>query len=194
MARPVAADYNDKRRHLLKTAAHVFAREGYHGASMAMVANEAGISKANLYHYCKAKDDLLFEIIETQLQDLVDALNAAQDRALTPREQLTANVVTLIQVYRDADDEHKVQIREMQALSDDKRQQLYAIERYLVQAISEALVNACPTLHETPDRIKPITMSLFGMMNWQFMWFRENGAMTREQYGEMIVAMVLDGV
>jgi hypothetical protein len=36
-------------------------------------------------------------------------------------------------------------------------------------------------------------MSLFGMLNWNFLWFREDGALSREDYAELVVAILLDG-
>jgi TetR/AcrR family transcriptional regulator len=36
-------------------------------------------------------------------------------------------------------------------------------------------------------------MSLFGMLNWAFFWFRENGPMTRRDYAELAARMVVLG-
>jgi AcrR family transcriptional regulator len=51
MARPRAADHDDKRAALLDTAASVFATRGFDGASMSDIARALGVSKALIYHY-----------------------------------------------------------------------------------------------------------------------------------------------
>ena len=51
MARPIAKDHSEKRAHILRIAARVFADGGIARASMAQVAEACGISKANIYHY-----------------------------------------------------------------------------------------------------------------------------------------------
>ncbi|MEY8840231.1 TetR/AcrR family transcriptional regulator, partial [Cribrihabitans sp. XS_ASV171] len=47
MARTIAKDHDQKRAQILKSAARVFAREGFDRASMTQLARECGISKAN---------------------------------------------------------------------------------------------------------------------------------------------------
>ena len=41
--------------------------------------------------------------------------------------------------------------------------------------------------------LKPLTMSLFGMLNWNYMWFRPGGPLGREDYARLAVGLVLDG-
>jgi TetR/AcrR family transcriptional regulator len=50
MARPRAADHDDKRQAILAAAATLFAEHGYDGTAMAEVARACGVSKALLYH------------------------------------------------------------------------------------------------------------------------------------------------
>jgi TetR/AcrR family transcriptional regulator len=41
--------------------------------------------------------------------------------------------------------------------------------------------------------LSPVTMSLFGMLNWHSMWFRADGPMTREAYAELVTDLILAG-
>ena len=41
--------------------------------------------------------------------------------------------------------------------------------------------------------LKPVTMSLFGMLNWHYMWFREQGAVSREAYADLATTVLLEG-
>ena len=40
----------------------------------------------------------------------------------------------------------------------------------------------------------PATMSLFGILNWTYMWFRPDGPISREDYAEMVTTLMLQGV
>ena len=62
MARPRAADYDDKRAAILRRAAELFAEKGYDRTSMTEIAAALGVSKALFYHYSPSKDALLFDI------------------------------------------------------------------------------------------------------------------------------------
>ncbi|MGB7317185.1 MAG: helix-turn-helix domain-containing protein, partial [Planktotalea sp.] len=84
MPRPIAKDHAEKRLHILKEAARVFAEEGIARASMAQVAVAAGVSKANIYHYYDSKHALLFDILDSYLCALRDRLAGLDLNALTP--------------------------------------------------------------------------------------------------------------
>jgi AcrR family transcriptional regulator len=52
------------RGRILDAARAVFSEQGYHGASMAVVARQAGLGKAALYHYFKSKQAILIALHE----------------------------------------------------------------------------------------------------------------------------------
>ena len=55
------------RQHLLKAAAIVFARKGFHGATLDEVAATAGFSKGAVYSNFKSKDDLFLELLDDRI-------------------------------------------------------------------------------------------------------------------------------
>ncbi|MGG7568276.1 TetR/AcrR family transcriptional regulator [Rhodovulum sp. DZ06] len=190
MARTRAADYDEKREALLQGAARVFATGGYHGASMSALARECGVSKALLYHYWESKEALLFDLIHGHIEGLAEAMEAAP-REGDARERLEALVAALIEAYRDSDAEHKVQLNELSNLPEEGRAAVRMQERRLVEMMTEAVAAAAPELPR--DKLRPAVMSLFGMLNWAWTWFRDDGPMTRAEYAKMVTALFLDG-
>ncbi len=195
MARTRASDFEEKQHGLLMSAAAVFAEQGMDKASMAQVASHSGVSKALLYHYYPSKDVLIFAIIHSHLVDLEASVAAAADETLAPEEQLRRLVGVVLEKYRGADDAHKVQLVGVSALSDEQRAEIRAVERQIVRHFSTVLRRINPDL-DRPERplLMPVTMSLFGMMNWVYMWFRDGGTITREDYAEMATTLVLEGI
>jgi AcrR family transcriptional regulator len=57
----------ETRERLLEAAARVFARRGYHGASVDEIADEAGFSTGALYSNFDGKEDLFLAIVEAEL-------------------------------------------------------------------------------------------------------------------------------
>lgn len=194
MARTRASDYDDKRQAMLHRAAIVFARDGYDRASMAQLAAECGVSKALLYHYYASKEALLFDIIESHLQDLVTAVSEADEPQLDPERRLEVLVSALLEAYRDADAEHKVQIAGLRLLPVEDQERLKALERDLVAIFAEAIRALHPALFAGRPLIKPVTMSLFGMLNWFYMWFREGGPVSRADYARLATQVLVGGV
>ncbi len=195
MARTRAADFEEKQRVILDHAAQVFADQGMEKASMSQIASVAQVSKALLYHYYPSKDALIFAIIITHLEGLDAAIEEADDPSLPPRLRLRKLVGTVLENYRGADNQHKVQLNATAALSDDQKAEITALERRIVRRFSTVLDQLNPALNDK-DRplLMPVTMSLFGMMNWVYMWFRDGGRISREDYADVATTLILEGI
>ncbi len=74
------------RDQLLAAAARVFARRGYHGASMNEIAAEAGFSKGALYWNFASKEDLFFELLDA-LDERLRTLIATATRSPTGEQR-----------------------------------------------------------------------------------------------------------
>jgi TetR/AcrR family transcriptional regulator len=192
VARPRAADYGEKRGALLHQAAVLFAENGYDRTSMSDIAKTLGVSKALFYHYYRSKDDLLFDIIRTHLQILTEVTQTAA-LSLEPAEvRLSSTIKAILDCYRDADAEHRVQISDMKRLSHAQQTELKAMERGLVTILSDIVASLAPALSAAKARV--LTMAMFGALNWTFMWFRENGPVSRDSYADILTHMFLSGI
>jgi TetR/AcrR family transcriptional regulator len=189
MARPRAADHDDKRRAILDRSAVLFAANGYDRTSLSAIAEACGMSKALLYHYYADKSALLFDIVRGHLQHLLDV--TAFESVGSPRDHLIRLSTALLDSYGHADGKHHVQLNQMRLLSPDRQATLKEMERTLVRRFAAAISPCVP--HPARESLAPLTMSLFGMLNWNHLWFREDGAMSRAEYARMAVVLLLDG-
>ena len=73
-----------------------------------------------------------------------------------------------------------------------RQAELKLMERELVRLFSDAIVAVSPTLADTA-LIKPVTMSLFGILNWAYLWFNSSGALSREDYANLVIKLIVDG-
>lgn len=72
---------------ILRAAERVFARAGFEGATMADIADEAGLPKANLHYYFGAKRALYRAVLDAVLHDWLGPLEAITPEA-DPRTAL----------------------------------------------------------------------------------------------------------
>jgi AcrR family transcriptional regulator len=193
MARTRAADFDEKRRSILDSAAAVFAKLGMERASMAQIAQENNVSKALLYHYYPSKDLLIFDIGRTHLIELEAAIIEADRPDLEPRARLRHLIGGVLENYRTASNFHQVLLNGTGSLTEAQRLELREMERRIVKAFSDVLVDINPALADNRAGVTPVTMSLFGILNWVYTWFRPSGALSREGYADMVTALFLDG-
>jgi TetR/AcrR family transcriptional regulator len=192
MARSRANDYDDKRQAILDRSAELFSAHGYDRASMNKIAEACGVSKANLYHYYKDKEGLLFDVIRFHLEELLEVVETADRPADQPEARLRGLIAALLEAYRDADSQHNVQISSMRFLPQERQAELKRMERDLVTIFSTAVASVAPHLKET-KMLTPVTMSLFGMVNWHYLWFKSAGSLSREEYAEIVTRLISDG-
>jgi AcrR family transcriptional regulator len=79
-----------RRRQLLKLGADLFARHSLDELSMAVIAREAGISKALLYHYFPSKADFFEATLRAAAEEL--GVRTEPDPDLPPAEALAASL------------------------------------------------------------------------------------------------------
>lgn len=194
MARPRASDHDAKRLAILGKAAELFAERGYARASMAEIAEACGSSKALLYHYYENKEQLLYDILHAHFLRIEQIVAEADVPGLAPQQRLRALVGALLIAYEGADSTHRVQINDLASLPTDRQVPLKDFQRKLARRFSEALAALDPALARSPQTLMPVTMSLFGMVNWSYLWFKPDGPMTRSQYADLVTRIMTRGI
>ena len=195
MARTQAKDHSAKREAILEAAARVFASEGFDRASMAALAQDAGISKANIYHYYDSKNALLFDLLDSHLKELRDRLAEVNLDGLAPAEKLLALCVEVLLAYQGADNAHRVQSAGMDHLPPDQRQILVGYQRDMVKKLSSVIAENAPDVFERdPAKLRSVTMSVFGMLNWHYMWNASADEHARRAYGAEVAKLAIGGL
>ncbi|WP_372621141.1 TetR/AcrR family transcriptional regulator [Falsiroseomonas sp.] len=193
MARPRAADHFEKRNAILAQAAELFARHGYDRASLTMIAQASGVSKALVYHYWRDKEELLFDVLAQHLQRLVETARGVATLTRGPLDRLETFAFLLLDAYRDADAVHRVQIACLSLLSPDRQEALRSLERALVNEAAVIIAELHPEAARQRHLLMPLTMSFFAMLNWHHLWHREDGRLTRLDYARMVATLIAAG-
>lgn len=80
----------DRRRQLLKIAADLFARRGYHGATTAELARLASITEPILYRHFDHKLDLFISVIKNAGEQIISSWRKALEGLDDPQSRLSA--------------------------------------------------------------------------------------------------------
>ena len=195
MARQRAVDYDAKRAAIRDAAAALFAEHGFDGSSMSDLAERCVTTKSSLYHYYDSKEEVLHDILAEHIGKVLAIVRAAvaEGAGGDPARRLELIVTRLLAAYASADDQHKVQLNELWRLPEAQRATIIAMEREIVRLVADTLAEINPNLARTEGVLKPVTMSLFGLLNWHYMWFRDDGPLSRADYASLATRLFLDG-
>jgi AcrR family transcriptional regulator len=193
MSRTRSAGFEQQRDAIRAQAARLFARHGYPVTPIAELARSCGVSKALLYHYYRDKEQLLFDIADRYLDSLLAIVAEAQAPELAPSARLRRLIERFMAAYEDAAVYHRVLVQDVKYLKSAHRSQINAKQRRVVQAYADAIAAAAPQLQGS-TLLKPVTMTLFGMINWTFTWLKEEGPVRYADMAPVVADLFLSGV
>lgn len=193
MARSRSDKFELNRDTIVRSAAALFAAQGYPGTSMNDVARACRVSKPLLYHYVDDKYELLREITDghvTRLEALVGEVEAMK---LAPPARLRELIRRFVHEYAQARHDHGVLTQDVKFLDDADRSRVLRKERAVVAAFAATIAEARPDLAEAALS-KPLTMLLFGMINWMFTWLKPDGSLGHDDMAPIVADLFLGGL
>ena len=193
MARGRSANYEEQRDLILAQAAQLFAKRGYPSTSMNQVAEASNLSKATLYHYYRDKYSLLVSIAEGHVTRLAALVENEQALLLVGEVRLRYFIHRIVEAYAGAQDAHRVLTEDVKFLEADDRERVLNRERLVVAAFSSAVTEMRPELAGT-HLAKPLTMLLFGMVNWMFTWIKPGGMLDHSAMGPIVADLFIGGI
>lgn len=91
----------EKRREKIAAAAgEVFAKRGYHAASMSEIASRSGVSKAVLYDHFDSKQELHQYLLDEGVSELLEVAAAAIGDGGTPKQRLRRGILSFLEFMR----------------------------------------------------------------------------------------------
>jgi len=193
MARGRSPGYDDQREMILERAALLFANRGYPATSMNQVAEACGVSKALLYHYYRDKYSLLVSIAEDHVSRLEGLVADVEQQKLDADAHMRELIRRFVQEYAGARHAHRVLTEDVKFLEPEDRQRVLDTERTVVAGFARAVLALRPDLEEAA-LAKPLTMLLFGMINWMFIWMRPDGALDYDAMAPVVADLFLGGL
>jgi AcrR family transcriptional regulator len=190
MARTQAADYEQRREAIVDKAAALFAKRGFLGASMADLATACKTSKSLLYHYYASKEELLYAVMSSHIDQLIGELDDVMQIEAVPSEKLSVLVHAFMRDYVGAADRQKVLLNELDNLPRAQRAIIVAKQRGIIASIQQLLAELFgDRLDEAEERVR--AMLVLGMLNWTHTWFDPKGPVSPNALADMVVDFTL---
>jgi AcrR family transcriptional regulator len=187
------ARHDDKRIAILRTAAQLFAKNGYEATSLDMIADQLGMHKATLYHYIDNKESILYQCLVTSFGDLESIVQRMADRSTPVLERLRFFAHSLAHAqnndfgrclvlvgFRPLDIAPGGEIRKFQRRLDD------TVRNLITEGIADGSVKPChPGLFSS---------MLFGSLNWVPRWYSGEGKLDIDHIVDAFMDMLITGI
>ena len=178
---------------ILSSAAKLFAEKGYLGTGMRDLEDEVGIRRGALYYHIGDKENLLYEICSTSVQDLNVGVQQIVEGDGTPEEKLRAIARVLIDAVVEKNDTVTVFFRDWMWLDGARKKKVLA-DRDKFEAMVESVFQEGIQQSGWVDRGPLMTKVSLGMLNYTYLWFRPSGKVKAGDLADLLVDTLLDGL
>jgi AcrR family transcriptional regulator len=182
-----------RRDAILRAAARMFRQRGFAETGMRDIAEAADLSPANLYHYFRGKDEILFYCQDRALDSMLTAVHSARRSGISAAAQLhgvlTAHLRTMLDEVAGASAHLQVESISP-ALRDRIVRKRDRYERAL-RRIIEGGVKAGELVASDPA---VIARAMLGALNWTVTWFRPDGPQRPDQVADTMARFLVRGV
>lgn len=176
-----------------EAALRLIAQHGYAAVSMRQIAAEVGVQAGALYNYTPDKQSLLFDLMQSHMTELLDALSA-QKLDGGPLQQLEQFTRFHIRFHLPRPDHVFVSYMELRNLSDENFAQIETLRRRYEDALEAILRDGEKAgVFATADT-RVTTMALIALLTGLSNWYRTDGRLAMDTIETMYWDLVRKAV
>lgn len=179
---------------ILDAAAQVFRQKGFHGASMADIAETVQLQKASLYHHVSSKQEILLALLDRGLEMLFEQIDGIAKQPLPADEKLRKMVQVYLRLLAENSDLSSVLLFEHRSLEPAQHKRHIPNRdrfEFLWRDVLEEGIQS--GLFSCPDTALAVR-ALMGILNWTLTWYRPDGHLTIEQIADQYTSLLLNGL
>ena len=136
----------------------------------------------------------MFDILDSYLCRLRDRIIAVQLDVNNVQSSLETLCIEILDAYQGMDHEHKIQTEGIPLLPEDQKSILQGYQRDMVRHLEAFLIVSNKDLQADSETRRAAAMSVFGMLNWFYMWNTRQDAKGRAAYAKTVAQMTMGGV
>ncbi|WP_172684045.1 TetR/AcrR family transcriptional regulator [Desulfosarcina cetonica] len=175
-------------------AIDLFFRKGYFATSISDIASGSGIQKASIYYHYASKEDLLFHILESTMDDLTDYLRRCLAAVDGIESRMRAAVRGHVRFHLERQKENFIANSELRGLSAEhyrtivkKRDAYERIFQDLIRDGSRAGVF-------TDGDAKILSYAILTLCTAGASWYKTGGRLTVEAIADIYENFIINGL
>jgi len=179
---------------ILDAAAQVFRQKGFHGASMAQIAEAVSLQKASLYHHVSSKQEILLALLDRALDMLIEYIGGIASQPIPADKKLREMIRGYLKALADNTDLASVLLFEHRSL-DKKSHARHVPHRDKFERLWRDVLNegVHEKLFTCPD-VNLAVRTLMGIMNWTLTWYRPGGEKSIDEIADGYADLLFNGL
>jgi AcrR family transcriptional regulator len=179
---------------VLHSAAKIFFSKGFHGTTIEDVARDVGMLKGSLYYYIKSKEDLLYQLLYSVIEQgdahIAQNIDPAGDPVVQLKRAIEAQVEYIMQ--------NRVRVglflHEFDTLSGKRQHKVVALMTRYNNRFVEIIRRGQAQGKFTDGDPVLIVNGFLGMINWIYRWFHADDTTEPKEIKRVFVRMIMKGL
>ncbi len=184
-----------KQEKIGNAAAKVFNKKGYLETNIDDIAAAAKLSKGGIYHYFSSKDEILFFILDSYMDIVLEDLESRVRTFRDSSSKIRFIIERHIDLYTNYMAQAKILLHDAHCLSPKHFKAINIKEREYYRIVTNVLAEF---FEGSPDirmeELKTMAFLLFGMCNWTSHWYDPKGPINPEELSGIIWTVFLKGI
>ncbi|AEY85466.1 TetR-family transcriptional regulator [Streptomyces hygroscopicus subsp. jinggangensis 5008] len=188
---PRSPEARQRQQDILRIAMDTFAARGYNNASLAEIADRAGLTQAGVLHYFRSKALLLTSVLELRDQSDIEQLGTERPQGLSFLRHLVDTA------RRNAEREGIVRLYAVlsaESVTDDHPAQTYFRDRYtgLRAFVTDALIQSCGLEESEAERARDAASAIIAVMDGlQIQWLLDPHCVDMASSTDLVITSLL---
>lgn len=179
---------------ITKAGLRLIYQHGYEATSLRDLAAEVGIQAGSLYNHISTKQDLLFSLLRTHMENLLAELEDALADIKDPEQRLCAFVAFHVHYHINRKQEVFIGYSELRSLDPEHYQVIVEMRRAYEHSLIAILDDGQAQWVFAAQDSAVAAYGILAMLTGVCTWFAPEGRMTAEQVVELYTRMVLGAV
>ncbi|MFO8141284.1 MAG: TetR/AcrR family transcriptional regulator [Marinobacter sp.] len=191
IAEHLVSDPASARGHLLNEAARLFRDKGYERTTVRDLAAAVGIQSGSLFHHFRTKEEILKAVMVETIRLNTALMQAAADRAGSPRDKLRALIRTELEsINGQTGEAMAVLVYEWRSLSEGSRAEVLAL-RDIYEGLWLSVLEELSGQGQLKADPFIVRRMLTGALSWTVTWYQpERGGLTPDGLTDQVMAMM----
>lgn len=183
-------EFERTRAAIIRAAAAVFSRDGFHAGTTKEIAAEVGLSQPSLYYYVGSKEVLLNELVLEVIADMRAAVERSRQSSAEPGELLEVVMREVARTIAKDIQLFDVYWSERHRLPKSTAAQATAGEREFVGYIEDIVrqLQMKGDLQAGPPAV--VAEAVIGMMMWMYRWYRRSGPLDPDGITDVFLGLL----
>jgi len=185
---------NNTKEKIRTVSVDLFFRKGYFATSISEIARGSGIQKASIYYHYASKEELLFSILRTTMEDLTACLTDSLSGVRDLETRMRAAINSHVRFHLERQKETFIANSELRGLTSDhyraivkKRDNYENIFQNLIREGSDLDVFA-------EGDVKILSYAILTLCTAGASWFRPSGRLTPDEISVIYENFIISGL